>query len=115
MLKALRTADRRLVPLLGLLLTLVFALPGFEVHACTVEPSAPVAAGAVAAVGDPASECQDCGPACANGCCHAAHAAIAHETPVLKAAQPVRDAERWVDAAQPPLIQPSGPDRPPRA
>jgi hypothetical protein len=114
MLKALRTLDRRLVPLLGLVLTLVFALPAFETHACTVEPSAPAATGAITAAGDSASQCQDCGPACANGCCHAAHPAIAPDAPVAKTIRPTHDAEPWIDAAQAPLIQPSGPDRPPR-
>lgn len=114
MLKTLRMFDRRLVPLLGLLLTLVFALPAFEAHACAVELSAPVASASLDVADDAAPECPDCGPACANGCCHAAHAAIANDAPVTKAAGPVRAVETWADAAEAPLSRPAGPERPPR-
>jgi hypothetical protein len=77
MLKTMRDMIRRLGFVGGLLLTLAFAVPAFEAHACADELS-PLAAEAVMdAPADPDQPCPDCGPGCANGCCHAPHSATA--------------------------------------
>lgn len=118
MIRAARDLIRRLGFVSVLLLALVFAAPAFESHACAdAERPSGVMAG-VAAVdagpGDDAS-CADCGPACANGCCHAPHSAVATENPgprpLPRFAQPLA----WTDCAGVLMTRPSGPDRPPRA
>lgn len=113
MLKALGTLDRRLALLMGLFVVLAFAMPAFEAHACPAETTP--AFTATAALGDEAPACPDCGPACANGCCHAAHAAFpAEPAPVKTTLRPER-AEPWVNVTRAPSIPHGGPERPPRS
>lgn len=110
--KTLREIVRRTGFVSALLLTLVFAMPAFESHACSDEQPQSVAV--AVADGAPDDACSDCGPACANGCCHAPHAA----TPAAmtgEAATPAFAQPR--PATQTPgvrLDRPDGPERPPR-
>ena len=115
MLKTLRAMIRRMGFVGGLLLTLAFAMPAFESHACAEEPTATAAWTEAGSAIDADLQCPDCGPTCANGCCHAPHAAtapealVAPDTPVFAAPDP------WRHATGEPLDRPGGPDRPPRA
>ncbi|MES2860922.1 MAG: hypothetical protein V4701_05585 [Pseudomonadota bacterium] len=115
----LRFADRmirRLGLACALLLALAFATPAFATHVCaeseTCAPSAPAMADA-SSDNDPA--CPDCGPACANGCCHAPHAATAPEPIGAPTPGVVARTQAWRHAMAPPPVAPAGPDRPPRA
>ena len=96
-----------------LMLTLVFAAPAFESHACAEEVPAAVQIVDNAAPAD--DGCPDCGPACANGCCHAAHCAIAPDVSILRAPVVFEAPPAWSHVAGRPLDRPAGPDRPPRA
>lgn len=113
MLCALRKLDRRLGLLMGLFVVLAFAMPAFEAHACPAE-AVPVVAVADA-VEDGAPACPDCGPSCANGCCHTAHVAVQTESTPTKAVLRIDSAAPWGNAAPSPSRLPSGPERPPRA
>ncbi len=115
----LRFADRmirRLGLACALLLALAFAAPAYASHICaeseTCAPAVQALAEASSVDGD---ACPDCGPACANGCCHAPHAATPAtlDAPMLKATRPVSAASRL--ATLPPPVRPAGPERPPRA
>jgi hypothetical protein len=106
---------RRLGFVSSLLLTLAFAAPAFESHAC---PDETPPAG-VQVVSDGATEngaqCPDCGPACANGCCHAPHSAVSPENQTPRTVCAFGSALVWSDATCLPLDRPAGPDRPPRS
>ncbi|MGA0544163.1 hypothetical protein ACO2Q1_02695 [Brevundimonas sp. VNH65] len=110
--QALRDILRRMGFVSALLLTLVFSLPAFESHACTDETPQSVAV--VLADDGTGDACSDCGPACANGCCHAPHAA----TPAALTGEASRPAFALPRPAKhtpgAPLDRPDGPDRPPR-
>ncbi|CAL1691427.1 hypothetical protein MMB232_01567 [Brevundimonas subvibrioides] len=115
----LRFADRT-IRRLGLafiaFVALSFAAPAFASHICAESagcaPSVQVAA-------DPSSNgdgaCPDCGPACANGCCHAPHAATAPDTLVSPRPPLFAVPAAWADATGQPLDALKGPKRPPRA
>ena len=77
MVKPLREMVRRFGFVSTLLLTLVFAMPAFETHACATESPASAQVAEVASGDD--VQCPDCGPACANGCCHAPHSAVSND------------------------------------
>lgn len=109
----LRKIHRHLGYVLGLCVMLAVTSPALEAHACIPEPVS--AFTALDNSVDEAPACPDCGPACASGCCHLAHAAIPAEAPPATAALPVAAPSAWVSAASAPLILPSGPDRPPRS
>lgn len=96
-----------------LLLTLVFAMPAFESHACADEAPSSVIAVVADAGGDDA-QCPDCGPACANGCCHAPHSAVPAEDHVYRAPAAFGHPQAWSSVAGRPLDRPNGPDRPPQ-
>jgi len=113
MLKTLREMIRRTGFVGGLLLTLAFALPTFESHACAGEPIAAVWVEA-GAPGDADRQCPDCGPACANGCCHAPHAATSPDSLVSPKAPVFAASVVWSHVTGRPLDSPAGPDRPPR-
>lgn len=106
--------------LLVLAVILTAAAPAFEAHACT-DPSCglgPVTAETSVISSDGGSDqapCSDCGPACANGCCHAAHVAIPVEPPVVAPVIAFATPASWRNAAPLPPTAPSGPHRPPRA
>ena len=98
----------------GLLLTLAFALPAFESHACAAELSPPSVEASIDTPAEPNVQCPGCGPACANGCCHAPHVATAPDIsgppqPLASVAPAV-----WADVVGQPLDAPGGPERPPR-
>lgn len=116
MLRFLRKMIARMGLAGALVLSLAFAAPAFAAEVCIdadCVASTPAAFDTAPADGDP---CPDCGPACANGCCHAQHAATAPEVPAPASALPVvRAAELWAHEATPPLARPGGPDRPPQA
>ncbi|MFJ6023662.1 hypothetical protein ACIQC9_03580 [Brevundimonas sp. NPDC092305] len=114
MLKAVRDMIRRLGFVGGVLLTLAFAAPAFAAHVCADELSPPVAEAAVDAPASPDQPCPDCGPACANGCCHAPHSATAPETLVAPKPPLFATPVHWVDVLGHALDAPAGPDRPPR-
>lgn len=112
MLQAIRDIIRRAGFVGALVLTMVFALPAFEAHACADElPSATASASADL----PANDCPDCGPACANGCCHAPHSATTPEPLVAPDAPAFAAPSVWSHVTGDPLGRPRGPDRPPRA
>lgn len=96
-----------------LLLTLAFSVPAFETHACAIEPVSIQAAAQADIASD--RQCDDCGPACANGCCHAPHSAVAPEAHSPRVVAVFRAPLAWSDAAGLTAQRPSGPDRPPRA
>lgn len=110
---------RKMIARLGLagavVLALAVAAPAFAAHACINESCAPSGQTSVQAPADADDACPDCGPACANGCCHAPHVS----TPVTMApplcAPHVARSQIWLDQTALPLIRPAGPDRPPRA
>lgn len=119
-----------------LALALILAAPTFEAHACTLEradatPASLLADASVVDVaaafsetgankgyvngGSPDGGCPDCGPACAGGCCHAAHGGLAAEPRSGASATLLPARAGW--AHSPPLIalRPTGPDHPPRS
>ena len=97
----------------AVVLALAFATPAFASHTCSDGSCAPANQSADAP-SDTDDACPDCGPACANGCCHAPHPATTPE--IGQPSAPVQTATSavWTHAAQPPLVRPTGPDRPPR-
>ena len=115
MLKALRQMVGRMGLVSGLLLTLVFALPAFESHACADEPSPPVAEAVADTPADRDLQCPDCGPACANGCCHAPHVATAPDVAMIGGTAVFAAPAVWANALGRPLGATQGPERPPRA
>ncbi|WP_421729669.1 hypothetical protein [Brevundimonas sp.] len=98
----------------ALLLTLVFAAPAFESHACAEEAAAVTAQVFVDAAPVDDVQCPDCGPACANGCCHASHAAVPAEPHPHQRAVRFSHPVAWSDTGGAPLSRPAGPERPPR-
>lgn len=115
MLRFLRQMMDRMGVAGAVVMALAFATPAFASHACIDEGCI---AGDTAAFEQPADAddgCPDCGPACANGCCHAPHPATTAE--VGQPSQPIQAAAAavWTHVSQPPLVRPTGPDRPPRA
>lgn len=97
-----------------LLLTLAALAPALEAHACVDPDCAPVVL-AFEAADDGDCPCADCGPACANGCCHAPHVATTPDFPVIQSLPAYASAPAWSDAIAPPPADTSGPRRPPRA
>lgn len=112
MLRTLREIVSRLGLVSTLLLTLVFALPAFESHACATE--APSSAQVVDAAGGDAIQCPDCGPACANGCCHAPHSTMSNDLATPRFIAIFGQPHAWSDSVASPLGRPDGPERPPR-
>lgn len=112
MLKPLREMVSRLGFISTVLLTLVFAMPAFESHACTAEPPASVQVVETAAGED--IQCPDCGPACVNGCCHAPHSAVSHDMAAPRFIAVFGQPRAWSDSIASPLGRPDGPERPPR-
>ncbi len=110
---------RKMIARMGLagavVLCLSFAAPAFAAHACIDENCAPAGQTAFETPSDADDACPDCGPACANGCCHAQHAATAPELAAPSSPPLTVRAEIWLHEAAPPLARPAGPDRPPRA
>ena len=114
MLRLLRKMIARMGLAGAVLLALAFAAPAFASHACIDESCAPSSQTAFEASADGSDACPDCGPACANGCCHASHASTpASNVTPLFTPQFAR-IETWLHEAAPPLSRPAGPDRPPR-
>ncbi|WGM30672.1 hypothetical protein [Brevundimonas sp. NIBR11] len=115
MLRLLRKMIARMSLAGALLLSLAFAAPAFAVEICIDTDCAASTRTAFEVAPDNGAPCPDCGPACANGCCHAQHAATA---PDVFAPSPTRlatrTAELWMHEAAPPLARPAGPERPPR-
>lgn len=112
MLSPLRQMVRRFGFVSMLLLTLVFAMPAFESHACATEGQASVQVAETAGGGD--IQCPDCGPACANGCCHAPHSAVSNDLATPRFIAVFGQPRAWSDNIAPPLGRPDGPERPPR-
>lgn len=115
MLKTVRELIRRMGFVGGLLLTLAFAAPAFESHACADELSPPAAEASVDIDASDDLQCPDCGPACANGCCHAPHAATAADLSASPQTPRFDAPAAWSHLTGRPLDSPAGPDRPPRA
>ena len=106
---------RRLGLVCTLLLALTFAAPAFASHVCAEsEACAPNAQVVVDSVSNADPACEDCGPACANGCCHAPHPAtaptLADVTAPTLGVKPIGPGL----ATAPPSLRPTGPERPPR-
>ena len=112
MLKPLREMVLRFGFVSTLLLTLVFATPAFESHACATE--APTSAQIVEATPGDDVQCPDCGPACANSCCHAPHAAVSNDLATPRFIAVFGKPQAWSDSVASPLGRPDGPERPPR-
>jgi len=113
MVTALRKMVRRLGFVSALLLTVAFAMPAFESHACVGEASGGVQMVEKVDGGD--CLCPDCGPACANGCCHAPHSAMPSDLTTPRFIAVFGQPQSWSDSVACPLGRPDGPDRPPRA
>ena len=96
-----------------LLLTLAALAPALEAHAC-VDPDCAPTVLAFEAAADGERPCADCGPACANGCCHAPHVATTPDFPAIQSLPAYASAPAWSDAVAPPPADTSGPRRPPR-
>ncbi|RZJ01194.1 MAG: hypothetical protein EON90_04500 [Brevundimonas sp.] len=114
MLKPLRDMIRRIGFVGGVLLTLAFAMPALASHACASELSPPVAETTASVAADGETQCPDCGPACANGCCHAPHAATPAAVGVEPRGPVFAAPGAWVHVTGRPLDAPAGPERPPR-
>lgn len=114
MLKSLRDMIRRIGFVGGVLLTLAFAMPALASHACASELSSPVAGATVGAASDGDAQCPDCGPACANGCCHAPHVATPADLGVEPESVAFAAPVAWAHVTGRPLDAPAGPERPPR-
>lgn len=112
MLKSLREMVRRLGFVSILLLALTFAMPAFESHACAAE--APDSPQFVETVGGADIRCPDCGPACANGCCHAPHSSLSNDMTAAPFIAVFGQPQAWSDSIVSPLGRPDDPDRPPR-
>lgn len=120
---------RRVDLICALLLSLAFAAPAAAAHLCAAEMGGGEVAAAQAAAAqgltapslsaqsadDGCASCPDCGPACASGCCHAAHAAMASQPGPAVCTPRFERASGWSHAVQAPANRPAGPDRPPRA
>lgn len=113
MLRPLRETVRRFGFFSTLLLTLVFALPAFESHACAVE--SPASAHVAEAASGDDIQCPDCGPACANGCCHAPHSAVSDDMATPRFIAVFGQPQAWSNSVASPLGRPDGPERPPRS
>jgi hypothetical protein len=111
--KALSEMVRRFAFVCTLLLTVAFAMPAFESHACATEASGGVQM--VETVGGADGQCPDCGPACANGCCHAPHSAMSSDLATPRFVAVFGKPQAWTDSVVGPLGRPDGPERPPRA
>lgn len=102
-----------------LLLALTTVTLGTEVQACA--PSR--VAGHITDIADVAAqadacssqECQDCGLACAHGCCHAQHVAVTSLTASPLAPMSFKSPASWTEDPGAPYGAPSGLERPPRA
>lgn len=110
---------RRMIARLGLagalVLSLAFLTPAFAAHVC-IDPSCTPAEQAISADVDLDDACPDCGPACANGCCHAPHpTAPTADLAAPQASVPLAAPSSWGHTALPPPVRPAGPERPPRA
>lgn len=112
MLRLLRETVRRFSFVSILLLTLVFAIPAFESHACEAET--PTRIQVVEAAAGEDIQCPDCGAACANGCCHAPHSAVSNDVATPRFVAVFGQPEAWSDSVASPLGRPDGPERPPR-
>ena len=112
MLKSLREMVRRLGFVSTLLLTLAFAMPAFESHACETEASTSVEIVDAGAGED--AQCPDCGPACADGCCHAPHSAVSNDMATPRFVAVFGQPQAWSDSVASSLGRPDGPERPPR-
>lgn len=116
MLRRLDRAIRGLGMAFAIVLSLAFAAPAFASHVCADSPACAASDLAIIqADADPDAGCADCGPACANGCCHAPHAATAPEHLVPTTGSRFVLARAWFDQTRQPLDRPAGPERPPRA
>lgn len=111
MLRPLREMVRRFGFVSTLLLTLVFAMPAFESHACS---AAPTSVEIVEAVSGEDIQCPDCGPACANGCCHAPHSAVPNDMAKPRFIAVFGQPRAWSDIVASPLGRPDGLERPPK-
>ena len=114
MLRFLRKMMGRMGLAGAVVLSLAFAAPAFASHSCTDPSCAPASETAFATASDAGDGCPDCGPACANGCCHAPHPAAASELGQPSAPIGIAAPAVWTQAAQPPRVRPAGPERPPR-
>lgn len=106
---------RGMGPICALLLVLSFAAPAFASHVCAdSEACAQTELTVVQAASDADPACPDCGPACANGCCHAPHAATPPAIVAPDVPRAIARAEAWLEATASPPVRLAGPDRPPR-
>ena len=96
-----------------LLLTLAALAPALEAHACVDADCAPAVLAFDTAEDDRPRA--DCGPACANGCCHAPHVATTPDFAAVPQPPSYASTPAWSDAVAPPPADMSGPRRPPRA
>jgi len=98
----------------GMLLALAFAAPALASHACASDlaPSWGQTTASTLAHGE--AQCPDCGPACANGCCHAPHVATPPNAVIESKGPQFAAPVAWAHMTGRPLDSPAGPDRPPR-
>lgn len=115
MLRLLRKMIARMGLAGAVVLVLAVATPALASHVCTDTGCAPAGQTAFEITPNTDAGCSDCGPACANGCCHAPHPATSPDLDQLSVPVFVALAEVWSQDAAPPLNRPVGPDRPPRS
>jgi hypothetical protein len=99
------------------LLTMAFAVPAFESHACAAQAVDVTAASeqfSTQTGADPCEGCPDCGPACAGGCCHAPHPGMAADVMDRQTLVTFQRPSTWAHVLRAPMDRPSGPERPPR-
>lgn len=115
---AARHALKRLGFVSMLLLALVVAMPATQAQAQACEPGrerSSVVALVDAADGCAINGCQDCGLACADGCCHAPTVGVLSGAVVGMATFRFESPAGWADVLGAPSGERSGLKRPPRA
>ncbi|WP_395943988.1 hypothetical protein [Brevundimonas sp.] len=105
----------RLKLVFQLVLALAVFAPAVSAHACVDQNCGVVAVGVESSADDDQRGCADCGPACANGCCHAPHPATPPDLQPKDARTSPASRMTWTHSAEPPPVAASGPRRPPRA
>lgn len=114
--QVVRNTLRRLGFVSMLLLALVLAMPGAQAQACAPDRDAASVATLVnASDACPIDGCQDCGIACADGCCHAPAVGVMGGATAVMTPPCFGSPVAWTDVLGAPLGERSGLKRPPRA
>ena len=116
MFQVVRNSLRQLGFVSILLLALVVAMPVTQAEACEPDrETSQVVALANAPDACPIDDCQDCGVACADGCCHAPAVGVMNGAMAGMTSPRFESPVAWTDVLDVPLGERSGLKRPPRA